>query len=183
VAGGLEAHAMAPAVAAARAKAKAADWKPQFLDAHELATLQALCVRIVPGSDQALTDRFIDALLAVDTEERRRGFLTALGAIEAAAHSRFQKPFRGLTEAQQEEILSEASSAEPGREEWVWTPGTVLKQPEREAGVLTLRDHFDLIKGRVVEAYYSSEEGLKELGYTGQMFFESFPDCTYGDHG
>src|SRR6058998_3216696 len=58
------------AVQAAAAKAKAADWKPEFLDPHQLATVQALCERIVPGSLAARSDRFIDALLAVDTRQQ-----------------------------------------------------------------------------------------------------------------
>ena len=54
--GATRAQAMTPAAAspaavqAAAAKAKAADWKPEFLDAHQLATVQSLCERIVPGS-------------------------------------------------------------------------------------------------------------------------------------
>jgi hypothetical protein len=48
--------------------------------------------------------------------------------------------------------------------------------------VLTLRDHFDHLKGWIASAYYSSEIGLKELGYTGQMFFQAFPDCTHPEH-
>ncbi len=170
------------AIPAAQAKAKAADWKPQFLDAHQFGTLTALCARIVPGSDKALTDRFIDGLLAVDTRERQQRFLTALGAMEGAAAARFQQPFRNLTEDQQVEILTTAASGEPGRPEWIWTPGTVLKEPEPRPEVVTLRDQFDHIKRWIVEAYYSSEAGLQELGYTGQMFFLSFPDCDHPDH-
>jgi hypothetical protein len=48
--------------------------------------------------------------------------------------------------------------------------------------MVTLRDHFDRIKGWVVDAYYSSEPGLKELGYSGQMFFAEFPNCTHPEH-
>ena len=44
-------HAATSAPAAAQAKAKAADWKPEFLDAHQFATLQRPVRRIVPGSD------------------------------------------------------------------------------------------------------------------------------------
>ena len=39
----------------------------------------------------------------------------------------------------------------------------------RRAGPPTLRDRFDLVKQRVATAYYSSEQGMKELGWTGQM--------------
>jgi hypothetical protein len=182
------AHAMAAAatpvaVKSARAKARAADWRPEFLDAHQLATVQALCERIVPGSVAAHSDRFIDALLAVNERERKQGFLSALGAMEGEARSRFGKPFKALSETQQKEILSAAASGTPGRDDWVWTPGTPVKRPESGPPQTTLRDHFDTLKHWIAGAYYSSEAGMKELGSTGQQFFASFPDCTHdGGH-
>jgi hypothetical protein len=176
-------HLTAASIAAAEVKAKAQDWKPAFLDPHPFATLTALCARIVPGSDKAQADRFIDSLLAVDSRERRARFLAALGAIEGAALARFQRPFKALTEAQQVELLTAAAEAEPSRKDWIWKPGEVLQQPDKDDETLALRDHFDHLKGWIVDAYYSSEAGLKELGYTGQMFFTAFPNCEHEDHG
>jgi hypothetical protein len=187
----MQQHAMSSAPAAAQAKAQAPDWKPEFLDPHQFATLTALCARIVPGSERALADRYIDSLLAVDTRDRQRRFLTALGALEGAARDKSGQPFRSLSAAQQDEVLTVASSGEPGRRvgsgerggrEWTWTPGTPVKRPEAGPEVVTLRDHFDHLKGWIVGAYYSSETGLKELGYTGQMFFTEFPDCKHEEH-
>lgn len=181
--GGSEAHVIEPALTAAVAKAKTPGAaKLAFLDEHQFATLSALCARIVPGSEKALADRFIDELLAVAPAERSQRFLTALGAIEGASLSRFQKPFRALPVPQQVEVLEAASTAKPGREEWYWTPGTLLQPPEAEPEEVTLRDHFDHLKRWIVESYYSSEAGLRELGYTGQTFFASFPDCTHPEH-
>jgi hypothetical protein len=179
------AQAAAPpaAVQAAAAKANAADWKPEFLDAHQLATLQALCERIVPGSLAARSDRFVDALLAVDTRDNKQRFLSALGAMEGDARLRFGKPFKSLTEAQQNEVLSAAATGKRGHADWVWTPGTIMKPPEPAPPTTTPRDHFDNLKQWIAGAYYSSEAGMKELGSTGQMFFASFPDCDHqGGH-
>ena len=181
--GSAEPHPMTPAVTAAHAKAKTPGWKAEFLDEHQLATVGVLCALIVPGSEKAGTDRFIDSLLAADNRDRQRRFLTALGALEGEALKRFSQSFRGLTPAQQVEILTAASSGEPGRQDWIWTPGTLLEEPKREGDVATLRDHFDHLKSAIVEAYYSSEQGLKELGDTGQMFHATFPDCTHESHG
>jgi len=192
----VEAHTMEPAFTAAVAKAKTPDAKPAFLGPHEFATLGVLCARIVPGSEKALTDRFIDELLAVATPERRMRFLSAMGALDGESIRHFQKPFRGLTEAQQVEVLQAASAGKPGQEEWVWTPGTPVDKPdpgrvlwlmgldqaEVKDEVFTLRDHFDHVKTWIAGAYYSSEAGLRELGYTGQMFFLAFPDCTHTEH-
>jgi hypothetical protein len=179
----VQAVASRAAVQAAAAKAKAADWEPEFLDAHQLATLQALCDRIVPGSLAARSDRFVDALLAVDTRENKQRFLSALGAMEGEARLQFGQPFKSLTEAQQNEVLSAAATGKPGHEDWVWTPGTIIKPPEPGPPKTAPRDHFDNLKQWIAGAYYSSEAGMKELGSTGQMFFASFPDCDHeGGH-
>lgn len=180
--GAAHTHVAASAIAEAQVKARAADWKVEFLDAHTFATLGVLCARIVPGSEKANTDRFIDSLLAVDTRARQGRFLQALGALERAALERFQRPFKGLSDAQQVELLTAAASGEPGGKDWIWKPGEVLKQPERTSETPSLRDHFDHIKGWIVDSYYSSEAGLKELGATGQLFFTSFPNCEHEDH-
>ena len=78
VPGGVHAHLVAPARAAA--KAKGASGALAFLDAHQFATVSRLCALIVPGSDSAGADRFIDELLAVAGSERQQKFLTAFGA-------------------------------------------------------------------------------------------------------
>jgi hypothetical protein len=124
----------------------------------------------------------VDSLLAVDTRERQGRFLTALGAHEGESLRRFGKPFKAATPAQQDEVLTAASTAPSGRKDWIWTPGTPLERPPSGPEEVTLRDHFDHLKGWIAGAYYSSEAGLKELGYTGQMFFTEFPDCKHGEH-
>jgi hypothetical protein len=175
-------HAHSSAAEAAQARAKAPDWKPEFLDAHQFATLTALCARIVPGSEAAQADRFVDSLLAVDTRERQQRFLTAMGAHEGEAIRRFGRPFKALAPAQQDEILTVASAGPSGKQDWIWTPGTPVERPPSVPEEVTLRDHFEHLKGWIAGAYYSSEAGLKELGYTGQMFFGEFPDCKHGEH-
>lgn len=184
VPGGVHAHLVAPARAAA--KAKGASGALAFLDAHQFATVSRLCALIVPGSDTAGADRFIDELLAVAGTERQQKFLTAFGAIEGAALERFQKPFKDLTDPQQIEILSVASTGPSGRPDRTWQPGTLLELPKDDDDDddenKTLRDHFDFLKRWIADSYYTSEAGLRELGYTGNMLFTEFPDCTHPEH-
>ena len=101
-------------VSAADAKAKTAAWKPAFLDAHQVETVTILAEQIVPGSTKAKSAQFIDALLSVDTEQRQRRFLQALGAFEGMAIAHAQKPWKSLTEADRTTLLTKASTAEPG---------------------------------------------------------------------
>jgi hypothetical protein len=163
----------------AKAQTKDAAWKPEFLDAHQFATLSALAERIVPGSVASGSDRFIDQLLAVDSRENQGRFLIALGAFEGEARTRFGRPWKALTEAQQVEVMTAASTmaaeAPPRRGR--------APAPKPGPGQVGLRDHFDHLKGWIVGAHYSSEAGMRELGWTGQSFFTSFPDCPHpGKH-
>ena len=178
--GGVHAHLAAPAHAAAKAKSTSGG-PLVFLDTHQYATVSRLCALIVPGSDAAGADRFIDELLAVAGTERQQRFLTAFGAIEGASLERFQKPFKALAETQQVEILTLASTGASGGSDWAWQPGRLIERPKDEAAT-TLRDHFDHLKRWIVDSYYTSEAGLKDLGGTGTMFFAEFPDCKHPEH-
>lgn len=171
-------------LAQAQARAAAPDWKPEFLDFHQFVTLQSLAERIVPGATGARASEFIDQLLAVDSQDDRRRFLSALGAFEGQALRRSGRPWKELTEAEQTAILTDASAMAPGTpSEKPWTRGQPIVPPAAPAdsAPVTLRDHFDLLKGWIAGAYYSTEIGMKELGWTGNMFFESFPGCTHPD--
>jgi hypothetical protein len=141
------------------------DGSPAFLDQHQSETLEVLGERIIPGSSRAQVNRFIDLLLSVDTQDVRKKFLASLSAFEAEALKRFSHPYKDLTVNQQNEILTSASTARHGE--------AAEGQPHR----VTLRDHFENLKSWVSGAYYSSEVGMKELGWTGDVFFTSFPGC------
>lgn len=138
---------------------------PKFLDPHQFQTLGVLAERIIPGSGKAEVSSFIDLLLSVDTQEAQKKFLESLSAFEAESLRRFSHPYIDLTEIHQNEILTSASTAEPGSA----SKGQPLQ--------LTMRDHFENLKGWISGAYYSSEIGMKSLGWTGQVYFTSFPGC------
>jgi hypothetical protein len=176
-------------VSAADAKAKTAAWKPAFLDAHQVETVTILAEQIVPGSTKAKSAQFIDALLSVDTEQRQRRFLQALGAFEGMAIAHAQKPWKSLTEADRTTLLTKASTAEPGSPSGPGGPGSAGgARPASAAGAgtpppepaVTMRDQFDHLKGWISGAYYSSEIGMRELGWTGNVFFEKFTGCQHG---
>jgi hypothetical protein len=172
-------------VSQADRKAAAAQWKPAFLGAHEFATLKSLADRIVPGASKAKTAEFIDQLLAVDTQGNQRSFLSAIGAFEGRALDRTRRPWTALSAAEQAEILRDASTMSPGAApEPPWTTGKPIASSGAAGPVrLTLRDHFDLLKGWIAGAYYSSEIGMRELGWTGNVFFAEFPGCQHpGGH-
>jgi hypothetical protein len=171
-------------VAQAQAKAAAPKWKPEFLDLHQFETLQSLAERIIPGAARARTSEFIDQLLAVDSQDDQRQFLSALGVFEGQALQRAGRPWKQLTASEHSGILTEASTMASGTPpDKPWTPGEPILPPSvsKDPARMTQRDHFDLLKGWIAGAYYSSEIGMKELGWTGNAFFESFPGCDHPD--
>ena len=153
---------------------------PVALDPHQFATLVVLAELIVPGTKPSGTAEFLDKLLAVELPETRRRFVTALGGIEGAAIRKGKAPFKDLTEAQQVELLTEAANGQPSRPVVSWKKGDPIPMPDPPASPATLRDHFDHIKGWVAGIYFASEQGLKELGYTGNVFHEKYAGCARG---
>jgi hypothetical protein len=136
---------------------------PIFLDDHQAKTLQVLAETIVPGSTGARVGPFIDQLLAVDSAANQRAFLGALGAFDMLAINRHGTAWIGITPSQQDALLREASTGDV----------------ERSA----LRAHFQNLKDWIAGAYYSSEAGMRELGWDGNVVHAQLPGCNHpGGH-
>jgi hypothetical protein len=167
---GVAAGAVVPAIAAARpveifrrligddAAAEKAEgalgapgWQPIFLDAKQDELLVAVAETMVPGSNGAQVNQFIDLLLSVDSAESQKGFLLSLGAVDKVAVGQFQKSFAELNAGEREKAI------------------TSLSQEHKEA--------FANLKEWIVGAYYSSEQGMKELGWDGNFAFDKYPTC------
>ncbi len=159
---------------AADASRSAANWNPMVLNTEQTSTLLTLSERIVPGAAAAEAHRFIDLLLSVDTPENQQNFIHTLEAIDAASNSHFEKHFRLLTPDQQTEILTQASTMTPAHES---STGDAAAANEPR----NLRNHFDDLKAWISLAYYSSEAGMTELGWTSNRVFKAFPSCTHPD--
>jgi hypothetical protein len=134
-----------------------------FLDEHQSKTLEALAEAIVPGSTDARVGPFLDQLLAVESAANQRAFLGALGAIDMAAIGKHGKAWIGITPAEQDALLRETSTADPSTS--------------------AMRGHFQNLKEWIAGAYYSSEIGMRELGWNGNVFHQQLPGCTHpGGH-
>ena len=53
--------------------------------------------------------------------------------------------------------------------------------PAQQAALLEASPALPTLKSWIAGAHYSSEAGMKELGFTGNMFFQSFPACTHAE--
>ena len=163
-----------PRVAAAQAKAAKPDYKPEFFDAHQLQTIESLAERVVPGSSRARVAPFLDSLLSVSAPSSQGRFLGSLGAFEMLAIERYSRPWKQLTPTEQIELLTIASTASAASMNESSEPvSSTIKVPIRTA--------FDDLRGWISGAYYSSEIGMRELGWTGQMFYDALPSCDHPD--
>lgn len=151
-------------------KLEDANWKPAFLSSQQYETLNAFAESIVPGSTRAHVSRFIDLLLGVDKPENQRKFVESLTALNAEAQNRFGQSFLALAEEQKNALLTDAST----KTEKPAPSGTSAAQKPPP-----LYGHFENLKGWISGAYYSSEVGMRELGWTGEYAFAAFPGCAH----
>jgi hypothetical protein len=131
-----------------------ADWTPLFLSIEQNAALLPLAESLLPGATSAEVNRFIDLLLSVESPENQRKFGASLAALEKAANDHFTGGLARLTHTQYEVLL------------------TALSAPDAPQ-----RGHFDYLKEWITGAYYSSETGMRELGWTGNFAFPAYPQC------
>ena len=158
-------------------------WQPLFLNAPQNKALVALSEIIVPGSAKAQVNRFIDLLLSVDTPANQKNFLVSISAMEDESQKRFGQPFAALGGDQQNELLTAASKEDVGNNEDK-DKGLEARDSEgKHAGETrhSLNDHFNNLKGWISGAYYSSETGMAELGWTGDYAFENYPSCQHAE--
>jgi hypothetical protein len=132
---------------------KTAEWSPLFLSTAQNAELVALAECMVPGATKADVNRFIDLLLSVETFRHQEKFRASLAAIEESAKAGFGRQFSALNATEQESLLTTFSEVQANRE------------------------HFENLKEWISGAYYSSEIGMRELGWDGNYAFASYPEC------
>ena len=160
----------------------AANWTPQFLSAEQNDELIAISERILPGAGAARVNRVIDLLMTVETDENRKLLTAALTALDRQATKQFHSEMAKLSPSQIDEVLAFCAEQEPPHAEHDDdAPGWKLNVRTPLTGAPNLRDHFENLKGWIVATYYSSEAGLRELGWNDDYYFEGPAECEHGD--
>jgi len=151
------AHVHHAAASAAQPAEAAAASRLLFLDQHAFDTLQLLSEQIMPGARAAQVPEFLDRLLAVESTTTQKRFMQAIGAFERDAREAHGKPWKALSSDEATAVLTKISALPDGDE---------------------TRGHFDAIKRAVAETYYSTEAGMKELGWQGAVAFVAPTVCA-----
>lgn len=132
-------------------------WRPLFLNPEQNESLVALGEQIIPGSKEAQCNRVIDLVLSIESNTNKAAFQAALNAFEQAARKEYDQPLQNGSVEQLDKLLAKASSR-----------GDALEP------------HFHLLKEWFADSYWSSQQGLKDLGWTGRVAWSSFDGCQHG---
>lgn len=148
-------------------KAAAKSYTPKFFPAHQYKTLQALCQSIIPpdadsgGAVEAGAPEFIDLL----TSENKEYQLTLGGGLmwlDETCSDRYGKAYLDCSAKQQDEILDKIAYRR-----------NALADASLSQGVA----FFSFLRNMTADGFFTSEIGIKYLGYIGSAFLKEFPGC------
>jgi len=163
----LEAAEFAHGLIASEKSDKATGYVPKFFDPHAYKTLQLLCETILPadadsgGAVEAGAPEFIDLLTSENpTYQLRLG--GGLMWLDSACTDRYEKAYLECTPHQQKEILDLIA---------------YRKNADSDASLEQGVDFFAFLRNFTAYGFFTSQIGIKYLGYVGNSFLTDFPGC------
>jgi hypothetical protein len=152
-------------IAAEKAATKA--YTPKYFSAQQYKTLQALCQAIIPpdaesgGAIEAGAPEFIDLL----TSENKEYQLTLGGGLmwlDETCLDRYGRVYLDCSPEQHDEILDKIAYRR-----------NAIVDPSLSQGVA----FFSFLRNMTADGFFTSEIGIKYLGYIGSAFLKEFPGC------
>jgi hypothetical protein len=150
-----------------KAATPANTYTPKFFPAHEYKTLVTLSETIIPsdaesgGAIEAGAPEFID-LLTSENKEYQRILAGGLLWLDATCSDRYDKVFLDCSAAQQKEIL-----------DLIAYRNNAVLNPALSQGI----EFFSFLRNMTADGFFTSEIGIKYLGYIGSTFLKDFPGC------
>jgi gluconate 2-dehydrogenase gamma chain len=129
--------------------------------------LQALCQTIIPadadsgGAIEAGAPEFID-LLTSENPDYQRILGGGLLWLDGACSDRYEKAYLDCSPEQQKEIL-----------DLIAYKKNAVANPALNTGV----EFFSFLRNMTADGFFTSEIGIKYLGYVGSAFLKEFPGC------
>jgi gluconate 2-dehydrogenase gamma chain len=154
-------------VAAEKAASSAGTYTPKFFSPRDYKTLQTLCQTIIPadsecgGAIEAGAPEFIDLV----TSENPKYQLKLSGGImwlDGQCADRYGKPFTECAAEQQKEILDLIAYS---------------KNAEKDPGLSQGVESFAFLRELTADGFFTSQIGIKYLGYVGNTYLTSFNGC------
>jgi gluconate 2-dehydrogenase gamma chain len=159
-----KAHRM---VNAERSASPAGGYVPKFFSPRQYETLRALCQTIIPsdqesgGAIEAGAPEFID-LLTSENKELQLKLGGGIMWLDFTCSERYQQTYLECTEEQKKEILDLIA---------------FRKHAEQSPRLLSGIEFFSTLRKFTADGFFTSEIGMKYLGYIGNTFLSEFPGC------
>src|SRR5215470_18627366 len=154
-------------IAAEKAASPAKAYAPKFFTAQDYKTLQALAQTIIPadaesgGAIEAGAPEFID-LLSSENPEYARILGGGILWLDSACSDRYEHVYLECTPEQQKEILDKIAYRK-----------NALTDASLSQGI----EFFSFLRNMTADGFFTSEIGIKYLGYIGSTFLTEFPGC------
>ncbi len=158
------AHSM---VAAEKAADPQGEYTPKFFQDNHYKTLRSLCQTIIPPDDgaggaiEAGAPEFID-LLTSENPEYQLKLGGGLMWLDETCADRYGKSYLESTPQQQKEIVDLIAFS---------------KNAKTNPGVSQGVDFFAFLRMLTADGFFTSEIGIKYLGYIGNTHLKEFPGC------
>lgn len=148
-------------------KAATKAYTPKYFAARQYKTLQTLCQAIIPpdadtgGAIEAGAPEFID-LLTSENPQYQLMLGGGLMWLDEICSDRYGKVFVDCSAEQQKEILDKIAYRQ-----------NALMDTSLNQGVA----FFSFLRNMTADGFFTSEIGIKYLGYIGSAFLKDFPGC------
>jgi hypothetical protein len=136
------------------------------LTAAELVTLTALCDMIIPADETSPSasavgvPAYINEYVSAPAEWYQKTLVQVRGGlvwINVESGKRFGKPFAALTDAQRTAICDD-----------------ICYVPKAKPEFKQAAQFFDRVRDLTAEGFYTTDEGMKDIGYVGNVALASF---------
>jgi gluconate 2-dehydrogenase gamma chain len=154
-------------VSAHKAASSAGEYTPKFFPEHQYKTLRALCDAIIPpdqesgGALEAGAPEFID-LLTSENKDLQLQFGGGIMWLDATCTERYGRTYLQCASGQRTEMLDLIAFRKNAE-----------KDPSLSPGV----EFFSTLRKYTADGFFTSEIGIKYLGYIGNTYLKEFPGC------
>jgi hypothetical protein len=152
---------------AIEAEKAAGAYAPKFFDAHGYKTLQAMADTIIPpdsdsgGAVEGGAPEFID-LLASENTDYQKPLGDFLRWLDATCGTRYGKPWIDCAKPLQTEILDLVA---------------YRRNADQDPSLAWPVYNFAFLRNFVADGFFTSQIGIRYLGYKGNTYLTEFPGC------
>ncbi len=154
-------------VSAHKAASSAGEYTPKFFPEHQYKTLRALCDAIIPpdqesgGALEAGAPEFVD-LLTSENKDLQLQFGGGIMWLDATCTERYGRTYLQCSSGQRTEMLDLIAFRKNAE-----------KDPRLSPGV----EFFSTVRKYTADGFFTSEIGIKYLGFIGNTYLKEFPGC------